>query len=298
MELLTAELKDVFCRVLDGDNYGDASAAIGWSRRITKTRVEQLARSVQQVVGVVGVDDNAQPSLELLSMHSEAYREALGHYVPDRAVPQRGCREADATDLERVLAAIAQRRRCCARDTAMVLTLFATGAKPREIGALLVADYLHADGTIRAESRLRADAAFNGIERPLYFVNQRTCQAIDAYLAERLRARHHCGADAGYRGLAPASPLFLRQDGQFFADGEGPEKAATVHNLFHRLMKLGAREELSTLSARRAVASRLRRRGIDLDTIASVLGLESKDSARRLLPDHRPPVGDAMRELF
>lgn len=297
MEALTQEMKDVFQQVLDGASFVDAAQQVGWSKRTTQDRVKRLARELQSIVGVEQVDDHAPPSLTLLRTHRAGYLEALEHYVPERALTRRGHRAATADDLERILGAIMRNRRCRERDRAMVLTLFATGAKPAEIAGFEVRDYLDADGAVRTGSVLRAEIAFNARERPLYFVNGRACEAIDAYLAYRLAAEQGVANPVRYRGLDPYTPLFLRQDGRPF--GADPVTGATtVQNLYHRLLKAGGVDDLSTLSARRGVAVHLRRAGRDLDEIKLILGLTSKDSARRLLQPDPRPLHEAMQAMI
>lgn len=297
MDNVTGDLRNVFSQVVAGHDFVDVAHMEGWSRQTVKDRVLRLARALQEVVGVEGVEDDAEPTLELLHRHHEAYLEALAHYDPARAIAPRGHREACERDLEEILRAIGGRRRCRERDTAVVLTLFATGAKPGEIALLVVADYLNVDGTVRLESAMRPEAAFNRRTRPLYFTNERARTALDAYLAVRAAQHHGIGEPGRYRGLAPASPLFLRHDGAPFGDDDDGAISA-VQTLCHRLIKGAGSSDLSALSARRVVANRLDRRGRGQDEIARVLGLDSPDSVRRLLCGGRPTLAQAMGEMF
>ena len=69
----------------------------------------------------------------------------------------------------------------------MLLVLLSTAAKPLEIARLVVGDYLTEDGLVREESVMRADAAINGKQRPLFFASTKVVAAVDAYLEERVR---------------------------------------------------------------------------------------------------------------
>jgi len=82
---------------------------------------------------------------------------------------------------------IRQHSNCAKRDTALLLVLFSTAAKPLEIARLVVSDYLSEDGSVREASVLRANAAINSKERPLFFASTKVVAAVDAYLGERIR---------------------------------------------------------------------------------------------------------------
>ena len=96
---------------------------------------------------------------------------------------------------------IGQHSHCKKRDTALLLVLFSTAAKPLEIARLEVSDYLSEDGSVREASVLRADAAINGKERPLFFVSTKVVVAVDAYLEERIRRGQAPKKSTKYRGL-------------------------------------------------------------------------------------------------
>ena len=134
------------------------------------------------------------------------------------------------------------------RGVALIYVLFCTGAKPIEIARLEVRDYLNSDGSIRERSEMRAETAVNGRSRPLFFTSSRACAAVDAYLVERRRRKlgvagsPAVGCDA-YRGLDPASALFLTEGGYpFEIGGRGPNDQretcrlmiATLRSIFKR----------------------------------------------------------------
>lgn len=154
-------------RVLDGERYD----AVARASRVTRSAVEQcvkaLARELQRVVGVVGVDEDDMPTAALLRSRKEGYLEALAHYRPDR-LPAIGdnARALSAEAVTRAVALTRQRSRCRRRDVALLHVLFSTGARPLEIARLEVRDYLAEDGSVREESLLPAKAAVNGKARP------------------------------------------------------------------------------------------------------------------------------------
>jgi integrase len=116
--------------------------------------------------------------------------------------------------IERAVAVIRQHSKCKRRDRALLLVLLSTAAKPLEIARLLVGDYLTEEGLVREESVMRADAAINGTERPLFFASTKVVAAVDAYLEERARRGQGTKDRTKYRGLDPDSRLFLTGDGR------------------------------------------------------------------------------------
>jgi hypothetical protein len=95
----------------------------------------------------------------------------------------------------------------------LLLVLISTAAKPLAIARLEVSDYLSADGSVREASVLRAHAAINGKERPLFFASAKVVASVDAYLEERIRRGQGTQGSTTYRGLDPHSRLFLTGDG-------------------------------------------------------------------------------------
>lgn len=100
------------------------------------------------------------------------------------------------------------------RNIALIYTLFGTGLTPKEIAQLQVADYCKRNGSVIQDGKVRAEAASNGVARPLMWVAPKLVDAIDAYLEHRvslgLGVAMRVGDGAGYRGLQPKSALFRK----------------------------------------------------------------------------------------
>ena len=148
---------------------------------------------------------------------------------------------------------------------------------------------------------MRADAAINGNERPLFFASTKVVAAVDAYLEERIRRGQGATEWTKYRGLDPHSRLFLTDDGH-----KMPIKVRALGNRKHHLCgvildiyrKAFARagfKGVSSLCARRTVAKRLTERGCDIDQIGSVLGLKERNSVRNLIPEEHGSFGGGPR---
>lgn len=176
------------------------------------------------------------------------------------------------------------------RDVALLWVAYGTGMMPLELAKLSIRDYLKPDGSVHTDSNLRAEIAFNGLERPLYWSNRSVVSALDAYLVERLRYGYGSGDPASYRGLDPVSPLFLATDGQPFTFTRRVTQAGTesyscesLTQILRRLHTQAGIENGSALSARRTFGVRLHRKGYDLRHIQVLLGVQSLTAVKRMV---------------
>lgn len=166
------------------------------------------------------------------------------------------------------------------RDVALLWVAYGTGMMPIEIAKLVVSDYLAADGSVREESEVRAEIAFNGIARPLYWSNKAVTSALNAYIASR----------AAHGAIDQTSPLFLTADRQPFTFTKRTTKAGTVSyscesltQIIRRLHTQAGIEGGSALSARRTFGVRLHRKGYDLRHIQTLLGAQSMTAVKRMV---------------
>lgn len=294
-------------RVLDGERYDAIARASRVTRSAVEQRVKALARELQRVVGVEGVDEDDMPTAALLRSRKEGYLEALAHYRPDRLRARgdnAGTLSAEA--VTRAVALTRQRSRCGSRDVALLHVLFSTGARPLEIARLDVRDYLAEDGSVREESLLPAKAAVNGKARPLFFVSAELVAAVDVYLDERKRRGYGTTTHATYRGLNPCSRLFLTDKGEPIPIRARPTARGTQYrcgvilDMYRRIFARAGMKGTSPLCARRTLAQRLSDRGCDVDQVGTLLGLADRASVRHLLRRERPsgkPLTVAMREI-
>lgn len=176
------------------------------------------------------------------------------------------------------------------RDVALLWVAYGTGMMPIELAKLTVGDYLAADGTVREDAQIRAEIAFNDLARPLYWTNKGVAAALDAYLAERVRNGYGAGDEGRYRGLDPASPIFLTVDGKPFTFTRRVTPAGSVSfscesmtQIIRRLHTQAGIEAGSALSARRTFAVRLHRKGYDLRHIQVLLGVQSLVAVKRMV---------------
>ena len=81
-----------------------------------------------------------------------------------------------------------------------------------------VRDYLHADGTVREQSVIRADVAINQKARPLFFGQAGKRKTRSTLVWPSVYARGFGTSEhAEYRGPIPESRLFLTEAGEPFA---------------------------------------------------------------------------------
>ena len=294
--------------VLDGKTYVAIARESGLSRSAVEQRVKALARDLETVVGVERVDEDDAPSVNAMRARKDNYLEALEHYRPQRAADTgKRPRALKDQDIERAVAMIRRHSNCRRRDTALLLTLCSTAAKPLEIARLVVSDYLTEDGLVREESVMRADAAINGKARPIYFASRKVVAAIDAYLEERIRRGQGTKNPTTYRGLDPQSKLFLTGDGQAMpikvrsvSDGRH-YRCGVILDIYRRIFARAGLKGVSALSARRMIAERLLDRGCDVNQVGTVLGLKERNSVRNLIQTEHAalkPLKAVIRDLL
>ena len=97
-----------------------------------------------------------------------------------------------------------------ARDAALLHVLYGTGMTATELAQLEVADVIDEQGSFRRKSEVRPTISFNGRARPVFWVNARVCETLDAYFAERLKLGHGrwrvCGRIGPIRTPASCCP--------------------------------------------------------------------------------------------
>jgi len=177
-----------------------------------------------------------------------------------------------------------------ARDVALLALLYGTGMTATELAQLEVADVLAESGGYRTRSEVRAAISFNGKSRPVYWVNQRIREALDAYFAVRMGACHGTTAwRSQWRGLVQLGPVFLTNDGRPFAlttrrtaAGNTSRSCEVLTEIIRRLHQQAGIEAAGASAARRTFAVRLHRAGYDLRHIREVLGLATLTAAKAL----------------
>ncbi|WP_395401025.1 hypothetical protein ACHMW6_25535 [Pseudoduganella sp. UC29_106] len=260
----------------------------GVTKSAVSQRIRILALELQRIVGVVGVDEEESPTAVLIRLNGDAYLEALEHFVPDAALALDLRRDrVESEDIDLCVMKIARHSRCIRRDTALLLTLFSTAAKPLEISQLEVRDYLEESGCIRTHSALRAEIAMNRISRDLLFQDQATNTAIDDYLSERIA--HGIGTHGRpfYRGLRPDSKLFLSRSGramQLRMNGAVGQHLVCkeIHEIYRRIFAYSGLTGINTALARRTAAQTLLDNGANSEEIGRTLGLR-KLAVQKLL---------------
>lgn len=284
----------------DGQTYREVGRARGIGHSTVERQVKALLWQVARSAPLPGVPDVDIASLGQLRQHADVVMEAV------RAVKtpagDHPLVELDDADL---LAGVRRIRRLSEnanRDIALLLTLLCTGAKPLEIARMQVLDYLNTDGAVRRESILQGAAALRGKERTIFFDSERACEAIDAYLEERLRRRIGFAPGSAYRGLDPHSALFLTEHGKpFRVRARSPDDPrptcpvllATFAGIFRRAGWRG----VNTQHVRRLFAQRVAGKGADKQQLGALLGLTSDRAVKRLLERRQRPLSDLVKDL-
>jgi len=286
-------------QVLNGRSYHDIGQAVGLSRSGVGKRVKAIESEIRRTVGVGRLPRRGPITTADMRRLREHYRVAMAKYLSAGAIRSRVTREAlTDTEIEHVMELTRKRSACALRDVALLYMLFATGAKPLEIARLRVADYLDEAGWVRSDSLISDEVAVTRRARPLFFVAPELTRAIDAYLEYRVQHRQGATAANTYRGLDPNSRLFLTEDGREMAvkiKSIGQHQrlcCSLILDIYRKCFERAGLKGVSTLTARRTVAERMRWSGCDWRSIGDALGIKNRDTVRRLIPTAR----DSLRE--
>lgn len=289
--------------VIDGRTYESVAMDFGITRTAVERRVKAVAIRLCREVGIEGMNDGATAFVRRLRERREAILRALERFEPVNGPGPKEDRVVSADEIARAVVRIRGRSAQPARDVALFYTLFVTGARPLEIVRLRVCDYLQADGEVRRESELPASASISGKSRPLYFASRKLDDSLSAYLAERLARSHGVADPSAYRGLDPASSLFLSSTGEGFritqygAEGRRRCLCRPILETYRKLFRYAELEWATPLSIRRTVVARLYDRGADEEQVGLVLGISEKSAVREQFPRARPSLTSLVQEL-
>jgi integrase len=289
--------------VLDGRTYDSVAADFGITRTAVERRVKAVAMRLCKEVGIEGMNDGATAFVRRLRERREAILRALERFEPTPVQAPKEDRVVSADEIARAVLRIRGRSAQPARDVALFYALFVTGARPLEIVRLRVFDYVHSDGEVRRESELPGCASITGRPRPLYFASRKLDDALHTYLAERVARGHGIADTAAYRGLDPASPLFLSSTGEGFritqygTEGRRRCLCRPILETYRKLFRYAELEWATPLSIRRTVVARLYDRGADEEQVGLVLGISEKSAVREQFPRARPSMAALVQEL-
>jgi integrase len=190
------------------------------------------------------------------------------------------------------------------RNVALLYTLFGTAMTPAEICKITSDDFLKSDGAVRKKHLVRAEIAYNGNERPLFWANTKLVGAIDEYLAWRVEHGIGLGTPGRFRGLDPHSALFhnSRSGGGFtltsyVKDGVQRESAMVLSALYRKLFSQ-AGVEGQALSGRRTFAVKMARQGKDPVIVREILGLASISATRDIMKGDPARMDKIVASIF
>lgn len=292
--------------VLAGDTYDLVASRYGVTRTGVERRIKALATRIARRVSIVGLNENGAAFVHRLRAHRAALLEALECHAGDELAAAPEPHTVQILSNEEIAAGA---RRVCARsphpleDLALYYLLLATGARPLEIARLQVLDYMASSGEVRAASVLRAEVTITGRARPLNFRSGRLNAAIDEYLAMRVRLGVGIGADDQYRGLDPASRLFLSPSGHGFeivaygAEGQRRFRCRAIQETYRKIWRYADFKNFTTLVARHTVADRLYARGADEAQVGLLLGISERAAVREMFPRRLPTLDQLTEDL-
>jgi len=290
--------------VLEGRTYDAVAAEFGVTRTAVERRVKTLAIRLSREVGIEGMNNGAAAFVRRLRDSRAAVLKALAHFEPSAGPTTRADRVVTEEEIARAVVRIRGRSSQPWRDVALFYMLFVTGARPLEVARLRVGDYIGADGRVRRESVLPADASITGKARPLFFASRKLDEALGHYLREREEQRQATGLSESHRGLDPDSRLFLTPAGEGFPItqyGSAEQRrhlCRAILETYRKLFRYAELEGVTPLSIRRTVVARLYDRGADEEQVGLVLGISERSAVRELFPRARPTLSCLVEELI
>lgn len=299
-----AQSVEMLKAVVDGATYDTVAARFGVTRTAVERRIKRMATRLCRTVGVEGMNEEGVAFVRRLRRHRAAVTTALTRFELPTPYGRRASRVLCSEEIARAVLRIKGRSNRPWHDQALFYILFATGARPLEIARLEVDDYLQADGSVKRESRLRAEVALAGKPRPLYFASSRLDELLAPYLQERLQLRLGLGEPGRFRGLDPRSRLFLSAAGEGFRitpygrAGQRRFLCSEILDTYRKLFRYSEIEDATALSARRTVAARLCERGADEDQVGLLLGIGQRRAVRELLQLRTPTIAELVADLI
>lgn len=292
--------------VLNGETYDAVAARHGLTRTGVERRIKALALRLATRVGIAGLNADGAAFVGRLRNHREAVLAALA-LVRSEGDPESPPPRVVRVLSEEEIAAGARRLRARSarplEDLALYYLMLNIGARPLEIARLQVLDYLAPDGTTRTCSELRAEVTITGRARPMFFLSQRLCAALDEYLAQRVEANQGRGPDQDYRGLDPLSRLFLSPTGSGFEIAvylQGAQRryhCRAIQEAYRKIWRYADFKQLTTLDVRHTVADRLYARGADEMQVGLLLGISERAAVREMFPRRLPTLEQLTRDL-
>lgn len=289
--------------VIDGETYNAVAARFGVTRTAVERRVKAIAIELTQVVGIEGLNEGGTAFVQRLRRHRAEILDSLTEFQLPVPYGPRQIRIVSTDELAQALLRIKGRSSRPWHDQALFYMLFATGARPLEIARLEVRDYLNADGSVRRESAVRAEVAITGKERPLHFASSKLDALLRPYLQERLEQRMGLGEKGAYGGLDQGSRLFLSAAGLGFQitpyghAGQRRYLCRAILEAYRKLFRYSGLKDVTSLSVRHTVASRLYARGADEGQVGLLLGIGQRSAVRELMPRRKPTIAELVEEL-
>jgi hypothetical protein len=300
----TAQSIEMLKAVIDGDTYEMAGARFGVTRTAIERRIKAIAVRLSKVVGIDGLREEGTAFVHRLRQHRGAIMMALAHFEPPAPFGPRQARVVSNEEIVQAVQRIKGRSKRPLHDQSLFCMLFATGARPLEIARLEVRDYLSSDGSVLRVSEIRADVAITCKPRPLYFTSTKLDDVLSPYLKERVEQGLGIGVEGAYRGLDPRSRLFLSPTGMGFMirpygdRGQRRYLCRPILETYRKLFRYAELRDVTPLSARHTVASRLYDRGADEGQVGLLLGIGERSAVRDLFPRRRPTIQELTRELI
>ena len=195
-------------------------------------------------------------------------------------------------------------------NAALIAAAALWGLKASELSLVEVGDILTAKGELKRKWILRKEVSFNRYVRELYTEHESLVNYLNRYLEFRVNNRFGTTNIGEYRGLDPASRLFLTDKGKPFnftrrsakAEGETNLQPTGMNNYFKRLIKNSCISDLSFRDFRSSIAVNMYREGSSntriKKTIMEYLGIRSYDALMKILNSDPKSIHDMVKGIY
>lgn len=177
------------------------------------------------------------------------------------------------------------------RNVAIIWMLFGSGLRINEVAKLKIKDIIRESGELRTTFIIKGSYTKTGKARAAYILARKHRQAIERWIDELIDEAVCLSGEPGFRGLRPDWPLFaITKKGNSwrhmafrdkkYKDSEGNTRTTKVCSSMQTLVSEIFKNSgfpSGTHSGRRALATWLDAKNVDLETIQRILGHEDPE---------------------
>ena len=292
---------DMLREVIDGRTYEEVAARFGVTRTAVERRAKAVALRLCREVGVEGLSLGGASSRAGCASGAKRFIVPSSFEPDSTPVPPKE-RILTAEEIARAVVRIRVEPAAPARCGAVLHAVRDRPAAPR--GGAAAAWRLPACRRQRSPRVRIASAGSDQRQGSPAVLPQRPSRRGPRCLPEkRVTSGHALGRPDVYRGLDPASRLFLGLAGEPYPitchgdPAQGRHICRALLEIYRRLFRYADIDGMSTQSARLTLMSRMYARCADEDQVGVILGIADRCAVRELLPRPKPRLAELLDEV-